>query len=476
MKLAALALAVLALAVVAGGATSFGAVGSVAAPAGNPDLARAEALLKEGNIAPALAIAQEIAVSPVADRDQGLAALELMAQCYEQSKEYEKELNCYQQIGAMDWLRRFSKERRKRMLDRIEAIAQRVEKGTELTPRQIVRFSRIIIGLRKPLLFDELLGGGASLCEFRMLEARARAYDALGERQLARADRFAALATPAPAILLRRCQASLALVSAMEKDGDSESTEARLFSVLLDTPDDDTAFVCQAALTHAATRSAHSTGSGQAGSGQAQRGDGGLAQARLKRLFYLCPPRDDALDILAEEAGLLAQRKEKSSVAPETSLLLAQFVGRRPVEPRTGGKWDVASLVFPVQSLAGELPQAETASIRGKLDALKGQDPGTLRRRVRLLLLLGDPSTGSGQAANAALSQAHAAYAAAPSGLNVQIDAVRDFIAAAKARNGCFLDPKPFLTFAAFGAAGRDGRPGTEDDLPDPFAATLLRR
>jgi hypothetical protein len=87
------------------------------------------------------------------------------------------------------------------------------------------------------------------------------------------------------------------------------------------------------------------------------------------------------------------------------------------------------------------------------------------------------------------LAEAYAAYQAAPRGTNAQRDAVNDFIAAAKARNpstssassgqagsgqaGVFLDPKPFLLFAAFGPAGRDGRTGTADDLTDPFAAHL---
>ena len=72
-----------------------------------------------------------------------------------------------------------------------------------------------------------------------------------------------------------------------------------------------------------------------------------------------------------------------------------------------------------------------------------------------------------------------------PQGLNVHMDAVRDFVNVAKARTrlrqgyggqaAVFLDPKPFLAFAAFGPAGRDGRLGTEDDLQDPFAPLLAR-
>ena len=505
------------------------------------DIEQGRILLKQGEAGKALDVAKEIAARSAADRDTVLAALEVMAQCYEQLGDWEKEVNCYEQIGTMEWLPRFSKDRRKRMMERIEAIAGKVETATadaetrrrgeqggrgdaetrgrgeaEKSPtlKQVGRLSTIIMGLRKPLLLDEVFPGGAEALALRMLEARAKAHEALGEKERARADRLAALAAPVPSMLQRRYEAAIALV---EKASAAEMAEAEaaLLSLLLDSADDQTAFVCQAALTRAATLSAHSTGSGQArtrptrrdeggtrtvGGGQAPFGalragsfprtaaekepvpgreNGASPQAQLKRLFYLCPPQDAALNILADEAGQLAQAKDKAGLAPDAGMLLAQFAARRPaVVPQggtvagkpaePGGKWEIAGLVFPAEALKGALPDAELASIRTRLAGLRGKDPATARRRVRLLLLLGE--------IDAALSEAYAAYQAAPRGLNVQMDAVRDFIAAAKARSGVFLAPKPFLAFAAFGPAGRDGKLGTDDDLEDPFLQLVSKK
>jgi hypothetical protein len=375
-----------------------------------------------------------------------LGALELLAMAYERQGDLEKELQSYELIAKRNWLRGFTVQQRDRMLDRIRNLAGILLAGRpdDQDAAVTIRAATAILRLRKSLLMDQIYTGGeADVIAVEALLGRAEAHERSGDHGAAYDDLLSAVRTPSAQMLDGRFRAAVAFVAADDAAG--AQNPGGLLRAILTTDDDGAAYVCVAALAVKAVA----------------KGEAGPARAWTRALFSLCREDEAQVAVLCDVAKRLAAAGAELGLTAEAVAGLQGYAAQGP--KGLDGRWHSGDdLVFPLGALAGALARADAVAIEQCLrdDALKP------RLRVRLLIILGD-ITG-------ALKESYRTYAQAEKGRNVQVEAVYDFVATAKARNGRFLDPDPYLAFMAFGPAGPDEADGSADNIDDPFTQVLI--
>jgi hypothetical protein len=125
-----------ALAVLLGFAAASAAAGAEPAKTAKAtQLEQARKALAQGEDGKAIQLAQPL-IGEWYDTDLVLGALEVMAIAYGKQGDIQKELGCYEQIGGLDWVKRFTVQQRNRMLDRVRVMASAfdAQRDEELDP------------------------------------------------------------------------------------------------------------------------------------------------------------------------------------------------------------------------------------------------------------------------------------------------------------------------------------------------------
>jgi len=174
------------------------------------------------------------------------------------------------------------------------------------------------------------------------------------------------------------------------------------------------------------------------------------AVAEAKRYFDFCRVRDigSAVDL----AGQTLKAADGDINLRVKAFLDFQRFGPTGKDKKTGTKDDLRS---PLAGVALETPREYEL-----LDALAASLPVSDHRgRGYVHLLKGDPA--------AALAEFRSGYAVA--GEVGLADAIYDVATALKAIDGHTLRANRYLLFQKHGPSGKDGKPGTKDDLADPL-------
>jgi len=174
------------------------------------------------------------------------------------------------------------------------------------------------------------------------------------------------------------------------------------------------------------------------------------AISEAKRYFTLC-------DIQSIGAGLDAVARVYKAADHDINLRVKTFLDyERYGAAGPDGKPDTKDdLTNPLDAVALEVPKESEL-----LDAVVARVPaGDNRLRGYALLLKGDTK--------AALSEFRCGYASAN---NTELTAaIYDVATALKAIDGDVFRANQYLLFQTYGAAGKDGKTGTADDLTDPL-------
>jgi hypothetical protein len=186
-----------------------------------------------------------------------------------------------------------------------------------------------------------------------------------------------------------------------------------------------------------------------------EQGKGDEALAEAKRLYMMSHLKE--ID-KAMAAVLKALACAEGGVGERASIFMDyQRFGPAGPDGKSGTEDDLKD---PLRKVT-QGPLKEHAHLETFVKALDAIDS---RTRGYVLLVKGD--------AEGALSEMRSAYAVAGGG--ELSEAVCDVAAAIKAVDGHPLRANRYIEFQKFGPVGKDGRPGTPDDLRDPILGTAL--